>query len=320
MQRESSRPYAAVPVPEVGAAMPAAIVPTARSESAAQEFARLSLHAQISELRAKLAAGPGRRDAPRHPSEPGDQCAHYTLLRRLGESAHTLVFQARRDHGQGTVTLKLPRPDAAPATLPRFAAPSRIHARLAHAGVLPLIDLGGRDGPVYLAYADMGAVGISSYLRQLSGRVQAWTLAQLFVDVAQVLDAAERVGILHGDLKPANILMCEHDARVRLTDFGMRIPGAPPDPFTAPELALGGQGTVQADMYSLGAVLQSAAVGQAGPVGLLKESRPDLPADLLTAIDRMTTRSPRDRPASWEAAIAAVLAACPRIAGGRLSG
>jgi hypothetical protein len=314
----AATPVAATPV----AATPmVAVAPTARSESAAQEFARLSLRAQISELRAELVAGRGRRDAPRHPSEPGDHCAHYTLIRRLGESAHSLVFQARPDHpnhsnhGQGTVALKLPRPDAPPASLPRFAAQSQIHARLAHAGVLPLIDVGGRDGLVYLAYADMGTVGISSYLRQLSGRVQAWTLAQLFVDVAQVLDAAARVGILHGDLKPANILMCEHDARVRLTDFGMRIPGAPPGPFIAPELALGGQGTVQADMYSLGAVLQSAAVGQAGPVGPLQESRPDLPADLVTAIDRMTTRSPRDRPASWEAAIAAVLAACPRIAG-----
>ncbi len=288
---------------------------TASSETAAQEFARLSLRAQISELRAELVAGRSRRDAPRHPSEPGDRCAHYTLIRRIGEGAHSIVFQARPDRGTTTVVLKLPRADAAPASLPRFAAQSQIHARLAHPGVLPLLDVGGRDGVVYLAYADLGTVGIASYLRQLGGRLQAWTLARLFVDVAQVLDAAAKLGILHGDLTPANILMCEHDARVRLTDFGMRVPGAISGPFSAPELALGGKDTIQTDMYSLGVVLQHTAVGRAGPVGLLQDGRPDLPPDLVIAIDRMTTRSPRDRPASWEEAIAAVLAACPRIAG-----
>lgn len=284
----------------------------------ASEFARLPLRAQIRALRAGLATGRSRDKAALHPSEPGDHFVHYTLLRRIGESAHALVFQARHEHGQRTVALKLPRSSAAPASLPRFTAQAQIHARLAHAGVLPLIDSGGRDGPPYLAYADMGAVNIAAYLRRFTRCVQAWTLAQLFVDVAQVLGAAAKVGIFHGDLMLANILMCEHDARVRLTDFGMRVPGAPPGLFTAPELAAGGRhghATIQADMYSLGVALQHVAIGQAGPVTALQQHRPDLPAALVAAIDRLTARSPLDRPGSWEEAIAAVFVACPRIAG-----
>jgi len=248
---------------------------------------------------------------------PGDKFVHYTLVRRLGESAHSLVFQARHNARQNIVALKLPRFDAAPKTLPRFAAQARIHARFAHAGVLPLLDAGGSHGAVYLAYADMDTVSIVEYLARLSGRIQAWTLAQLCVDVARVLDAAARVGIVHGDLTPANILMCQQDSRVRLTDFGMRIPGEAPSVFTAPELASGGFQTVQTDMYSLGVTLRHAATGRPVPPGLLQH-RPDLPPALAFAIDRMTAPSPRDRPVSWDEAIAEVLAACPRVAGSSL--
>lgn len=311
-QREGSRPHPVAAVPEARSTSAAPDAP--RSETPAQEFARLSLRAQISELRAELAGRAGRGPA-RHPSEPGDRCGHYALLRRIGEGAHSLVFQARHEHDQRLVVLKLPRPDAAAASLPRFAGQAQIHARLVHAGVMPLLEAGGRDGRVYLAYADMGAVPITSYLRQLTGRLQVWTLAQLFVDVAQVLGAAAKVGVLHGDLTPANILMCDHDARLRLTDFGMRIPGAPAGPFTAPELAAGAECTSQADMYSLGVALQHAAIGQAAPAALVQQRRPDLPPALVELLDRMTARAPQDRPGSWDAAIAAVQAACPRVAG-----
>lgn len=273
---------------------------------------RPSLRAQIARLRAELAGLRGHLGTPSHDGQPGDHFAHYTLLRRIGESPHTLVFQARRDHGQHTVALKLPRSDAAPVTLPRFATQARVHARLAHAGLLPLLDAGGRDGAVYLAYADMNTVSIAAYLAQLTGRVQAWTLAQLFVDVGRVLGAAANVGIVHGDLTPANILMCQDDARVRLTDFGMRIPGAPPSPFTAPELAGHGRPTVQADMYSLGVTLKHAATGQADAELRMQHLRPDLPPGLALTIDRLSAHSPRERPASWDEALAAVLAACPR--------
>ena len=249
----------------------------------------------------------------RHPSEPGDRFGHYTLIRWIGESAHAVVFQAF-DRGERTVALKLPRPTAAPASLPRFTAQARLLAALAHAGVLPLLDAGERDGVPYLAYADMAASNIAAYFRRSTGRLGVWTLAQLFVDVAQVLDAAAKLGVVHGDLTPANILMCERDARVRLADFGMRVPGAPADPFTAPELASGGRGTIQSDMYSLGVIVQRAAIGEARTGDVLLQRRPDLPPALVAALDRMTACSPGDRPASWDEAIATVVAACPRIA------
>lgn len=250
--------------------------------------------------------------------QPGARWARYTLLRRLGQGAHSQVFQARHDLGQRTVALKVPRGDAAPSTLPRFAVQARIHARWTHDGVLPLLDASERAGEVYLVHADMDTSSIASYLEQLRGRVQAWTLAQLFVDVAQVLDVAAGKGIVHGNLTPSNILMCQEDTRVRLTDFGMRIPGLP-GPFTAPELAQGGEPTAQSDMYSLGLVLQHAACGSDGPLGPLQQRRPDLPHALVTALERLTAASPHDRPASWDAAIAAMLAACPRVAAaGRL--
>ena len=75
---------------------------------------------------------------------------------------------------------------------------------------------------------------------------------------------------MHGDLTPANILMCEHDARLRLTDFGMRIPGGSSDPFSAPELAAGGACTIQSDMYSLGVVLRHAALGESATGALVQ--------------------------------------------------
>ena len=84
------------------------------------------------------------------------------------------------------------------------------------------------------------------------------------------LAAAHECGVLHRDLKPANILIDEQ-ASVRITDFGLAVPGGPVDPgdirsgtpaYMAPEQLAGEAVSVQSDIYSLGLVLYEVFGGQ----------------------------------------------------------
>jgi len=141
-------------------------------------------------------------------------------------------------------------------------------------------------------------------------------------DLCRALAAVHQKQILHGDIKPQNV-MREAGGRTVLMDFGAgdaslgepndrSLAGSPA--YLAPELLSGGQPTVRSDLYSLGVLLYHLVTGgfpvtaasldslrrahAAGQRQLLRDARPDLPSAFLRAIDRATAADPAERPES----------------------
>ncbi len=252
-----------------------------------------SLRDRVDSFRRVLATA-RETSAPAEGLQPGDRFGGYSVLRLLGESAQAQVFQAFELSHRRPVVLKVPRPEADLTSLPRFAAQARVHARFTHPGLLPLIDPGGRDGRIYVTFADRGAHSVLTS-PAVFGTASAKLLIAVCHAVADVLAQAARIGLIHGDIHPRNILFCER-AQIHLTDFSMAIPGRPRSPYTAPELVP----SVWADMYALGVVLVRLATGDEQSLRRLAWRRPDLPAGLLAVIEQLTAVDPEQRFRDWD--------------------
>ncbi|MFZ3415968.1 serine/threonine-protein kinase [Arthrobacter sp. 3Tela_A] len=217
-------------------------------------------------------------------------------------------------------------------------------ATLNHPGLVTLLDAGlhhDDEGQV-LNYLVMELVDGPDLRRTLkSGPLPAVSVASLGADLADALAYVHSQGVIHRDVKPANILLYpqEHDSRLypKLTDFGIaRLVEATVATahgatigtanYLSPEQAQGGAVAPSTDIYSLGLVLLESLTGEKAFPGPIVEAAvarllrdPEIPdslgsewVDLLRA---MTNRLPDARPAAHEAAAALrLLAAEPEVA------
>ena len=217
-------------------------------------------------------------------------------------------------------------------------------ATLNHPGLVTLLDAGlhHEEDSQVLNYLVMELVDGPDLRRTLkSGPLPAVSVASLGADLADALAYVHSKGVIHRDVKPANILLFpqEHDSRLypKLTDFGIaRLVEATVATahgatigtanYLSPEQAQGGTVAPSTDIYSLGLVLLESLTGEKAFPGPIVEAAvarllrdPEIPdslgsewADLLRA---MTSRLPDARPAAHEAAAALrLLAAEPEVA------
>jgi serine/threonine protein kinase len=192
----------------------------------------------------------------------------YRLLERIDEGGAGEVWRARDEKLDRDVAVKLLGPRADEAFRARFADEARRAAAVVHPNVVTVFDE-GRDGRD--AFMVMELVP-GKTLRDLiadRGPLPPHEVARLVTQVAAALDAAHAAGVIHCDLKPANVIV-DPSGIAKLTDFG--IARAARDSgeqellgtarYVAPERVEGGPVTSRTDVYGLGLVAYELLAGQ----------------------------------------------------------
>jgi TolB-like protein/Flp pilus assembly protein TadD/predicted Ser/Thr protein kinase len=196
----------------------------------------------------------------------------YELLEEIGRGGQGVVFRARQKSLNRIVALKVMGLGhwATEAHIRRFRLEAEAAASLDHPGIVPIYEIGERDGSCYFSmkYIEGGHLdGIAGHQPMPVRRA-----VELIVKVARTLHYAHQRGILHRDIKPGNILL-DAEGEPHLTDFGlarliesestitrtMDVLGTPS--YIAPEQAAMKPLTNATDVYGLGAVLYQLLTG-----------------------------------------------------------
>ncbi len=230
----------------------------------------------------------------------------YLLRGQLGRGADSVVWLAEDRAAGGTVALRVLDADV-PSPRTRLQHAHELGARVGHPDLVapsPPMDL---DGPLL---GRVGAVMPLARGRQLLDQVRAQgpfaeePLKQIGRNLAEVLGAAHRVGVVLRDLRPEHVFVRE-DGGVSLVGlhhagFAGSVRSIPSGATVAPEVAVGAAPDPRQDLFGLGVVLWTAATGAAPPPGRapsLSSLRPDLSPDVTRLVDALLDPDPSDRPA-----------------------
>jgi serine/threonine-protein kinase len=247
----------------------------------------------------------------------------YEILRPLGEGGMGVVYLARQVALDRMVALKtLPAGGATAQAQARMRHEAATIAKLSHPNVVQVYDVGTAGGRTYFALELMPGGSLAERLR--GGPFAPRAAAELVRRLCAALDATHRVGVVHCDLKPANILLAA-DGTPKVADFGLArryddanrqtrtgtVRGTPS--YMAPEQARGqlGEFGPPVDVYALGGVLYELLTGRPPFLAatlletmLQVESRdpvpprqlnPGVPADLETVCLKCLEKSPARR-------------------------
>jgi YVTN family beta-propeller protein len=203
----------------------------------------------------------------------GAELAGYRIEALLGRGGMGVVYLAEQLRLKRRVALKLLAPElAADARFrERFLGESELAASLDHPNVVPIFDAGEADGLLYIAMRYVEGTDLGTLLAQ-EGPLQPERAVAIVGAVAAGLDAAHARGLVHRDVKPANVLLAQ-DGHVYLADFGLTrsaqegVPEEKPHlsgtlEYLAPEQIEGDPPDPSADLYSLGCVLYHTLAGQ----------------------------------------------------------
>ncbi|HEV7563265.1 MAG TPA: serine/threonine-protein kinase [Solirubrobacterales bacterium] len=207
----------------------------------------------------------------------GDEFAGYRIERRLGRGGMGILYLAVEPGLERRVALKLIAPEATADDVfaRRFDEESRIAAQVEHPNVVPIYAAGEEDGIPFIA---MRYVAGSDLGRRLAreGRLDPAQAVALIAQVGNGLDAIHAAGLVHRDVKPANVLLSGEEGadHAYITDFGVARNVATESGLTqtgrfvgtldyvAPEQISGGAIDARVDVYALGCLLFKLLTGQ----------------------------------------------------------
>src|SRR5256886_2759875 len=231
----------------------------------------------------------------------------YELLEEIGRGGQGVVFRARQKSLNRTVALKVIGLGqwATKAHLKRFRREAEAAASLDHPSIVPIYEVGERDGSCYFSMKFVEGGQLDEVVRQTPMSIRQ--AVELIAKVARTVPYAHEHGILHRDIKPGNILL-DQNGEPHLTDFGLArlvesestvtqtldVLGTPS--YMAPEQAVGNNAAVSSatDVYGLSAVLYQLLTGHPPFAGgttyetikLLEDTEPRPPRLLNPKIDR----------------------------------
>ena len=240
-----------------------------------------------------------------------------------------MVFRATQIALQRPVALKAIAPELAADRdyRERFQRESHLAASIDHPNIIPVYEAGELDGTLYLMMRWVEGTDLRTLITT-SGRLSPGRAIRLLRPVASALAAAHRRGLVHRDVKPANVLVAhgdeedDDDDHVYLTDFGIarRIDGESVTrtgvfvgtvDYTAPERFQGGKGDAASDIYSAGCVLFEVLTGHvpyerptgvskmyahvADPIPSARDEVPEVPEQLDAIIAKAMAKRPEDR-------------------------
>jgi serine/threonine protein kinase len=276
----------------------------------------------------------------------GGQLGNYLIESVIGRGGMSVVYRAKHARLGTSVALKVLAPELSSDDnfRERFLREAQMAATIDHPNVVPIHDMGIREGSLYIVMRYISGGDLKSLLAT-TGPMEADQALSLLTPIALALDAAHDGGLVHRDVKPGNILIQRSRVgeidHVYLTDFGIaksssisgltRAGGLLGTPeYMAPEQVRGAEVSAQTDVYALAGVfyecitgripfereLAQGALAPAGPVEPISSVRPDLPAALDGVMGKALSREPADRYATCEQ----FLEACSYVLDVRRSG
>src|SRR6516225_10116281 len=246
-------------------------------------------------------------DRREEPSRMKMEFGDYALLEEIGRGGQAVVYRAHQKSLNRTVALKLLGlgPWTTETHLKRFRREAEAAASLQHPGIVPIYEVGERNGQCYFSMQFVEGGQLDEVVTREPMPIRR--AVELIVKVAGTVHYAHEHGILHRDIKPGNILL-DKNGEPHLTDFGLArlldtqssvtrtidVLGTPS--YMAPEQA-GGETTKlgkATDVYGLGAVLYQLLTGQPPFAGgttyetirLLRDTEPRPPRLLNPKVDR----------------------------------
>ncbi|MBI4584316.1 MAG: serine/threonine protein kinase [Planctomycetes bacterium] len=257
----------------------------------------------------------------------------YVIVRRIGAGGTGMVFEGRHRRLGRRVAIKVlfPRLEKESGLAERFLREAQVLARINHPNVVQAYDA-GRDGLFYYIAMEMVPGENLQELLNRKGPLAPLESLEVLIPVARGLEAIHAAGLVHRDVKPANILLAP-DGAVKLADLGLFWTGedrqAPecgtPDglvfgtpQYMSPEQIRGearrGELAARSDLYSLGATWYHALTGRPpfdqGPPQEIARShleeeplppsrlKPEIPPPMEALLLRLLRKNPEDRPAS----------------------
>jgi serine/threonine-protein kinase len=277
----------------------------------------------------------------------GTEVGGYRILEPLGSGGTSVVYRAEHVRLGRPAALKLLTPALGEADFrERFLRESQLAASLDHPSIVPVYDAGEEDDLLYIAMACVDGSDLKTLL-VAEGPLPLRRTLRIGGQIASALDAAHARGLVHRDVKPANILV-RPDDRAFLSDFGVVKELASNGgtrtgsfigtiEYSAPEQIEGREVDARTDVYSLACVLYECLTGTApfhrasevavlnahlhAPPPKLTKAVPELPPALEQVIAKALSKSPLDRYSSCGELLAEARSAAAerRVHGRRLA-
>ncbi len=258
----------------------------------------------------------------------GTTLTHYRIVESLGRGGMGAVYRAHDERLGRDVAIKVLPADGArdAAERERLRREARTLSRLNHPGIAAIYDLDSQEGVDFLVLELVPGATLEERLR--TGPLPEREAVRLGIEVAEALAAAHREGVVHRDVKPANLRLTP-DGRVKVLDFGLALLSDPLREraetrtmsgageiagtlaYMAPEQLVGEAVDARTDLYALGVVLYEAATGRrpfAAPVAAVLiddilhappehplHARPDLSPGFAALLLRCLEKKPEQR-------------------------